>query len=76
MNVEYVLESTQKVVLEMTDAQGRTIKRMINKKQSAGSHTITINPQEYGVEPGTYFFRLITNNRMYTRQMVQVIYVV
>lgn len=72
VTVSYELESAESVALELTDQRGRMIHRFVEAKQSAGQYQIKVNPEKYGLPKGTYFFRLVTNDHMYTRQLVKV----
>lgn len=72
VTVSYELESTETVALELTDQQGRIVHRFVESKQGAGKYQIKVNPEKYGLPQGTYFFRLVTEERMYTRQLIKV----
>ena len=56
------------VQLELYNSQGVKIKSLINKKQDAGSYTVTINNDE--LSPGIYLYRLNAGDLTETRIMV------
>lgn len=55
--VQYGLNSTGNVLLEIFDVQGRLVQTVINKKQNPGTYSVQIS-MENGLSSGLYLYRL------------------
>ncbi|MBO9201618.1 MULTISPECIES: RICIN domain-containing protein [Niastella] len=51
------------------DQTGRAVKVLVNSPLNKGSHSITLNQQ--AIAAGTYFIRLVQNDKKITRQLIK-----
>jgi hypothetical protein len=68
-NIEYSLPSAGRVTLLVFNALGQTVASLVNESQRAGVHTVVFEPAA-AVPSGMYFYRLVVNDRMWTRPML------
>lgn len=66
--IVYELPYSSEVTLDIFDLTGRTIKTLVNKWQSAGTHQLTFKPVL--LRPGMYFYRLKTNGHTIIKKMI------
>lgn len=59
--IQYEISNESAVKLELTNALGRHLKTLVDKKQAPGSYTINIDAKEHSMENGIYFLRLLKN---------------
>ena len=65
--ISYQLALNSDVDLRIYDMLGREVAVLINKAQSAGSHSVTWNAS--GLNSGMYYYRLVAGGQAYTRKM-------
>lgn len=71
--IEFSLASPAQVSLEIFDARGRFVRRLVDGKRGAGRHTVSwagSNDRGAPVASGVYFYRLSAGERCETRKMV------
>jgi hypothetical protein len=69
----YSLAADVIVAIEIFDASGKLVKRLIDEKMRAGSYTVTWDGTDYNqrkVEQGIYFCRFVTDEYQTTRKML------
>ncbi|MFH0867573.1 MAG: M64 family metallopeptidase [Bacteroidota bacterium] len=64
LNISYHIDAETKVVIEIIDANGKIVKKVINKKQSAGNYELSLDAAEIGNIKGTNFIRFTFNNHI------------
>ncbi len=65
--VNYELNSTESVMVEITDITGKVIAVMNEGVRTAGSHVLTINSNNLAA--GTYYYTLSTSKGKVTKAM-------
>ncbi len=71
--IAYNLASDGPVTLEVYNIKGQKVTTLVNKQQSAGSHTIVWDGKDdsgRAVSSGVYHYRLRTNNNYVSRKML------
>lgn len=71
--IGYELAHTGRITLEVFDATGRIVARLVDAVQTAGYHTAVWNGRNERDEPaaaGVYFYRLTHGKRMISKKMV------
>lgn len=72
VNIEYYLEHSRNVTLEILDNSGRIVTTLINNnKQGTGTYNYDFNTTEEGMITGTYIVRLTTDKKVYTKRIVK-----
>ncbi len=66
--IQYSLPSAKEVSLQVYDVLGREVATLVDKKQKAGSYTVTFDAKE--LSSGVYFYRLKTQNTNKVRKMM------
>jgi hypothetical protein len=66
--IMFTLPETAHVTLVVYDVVGRAVKRLVNETRPAGTHTVRFDAPH--LPSGVYFYRLETEKRVLTRQMV------
>ncbi len=66
--IEYHLPQTSFVTLRIYDVIGREIKTLVNEKQNAGHHSLTIDASN--LSSGVYFYRIEAGNYTETKKFV------
>lgn len=70
--INYELRITNYVTLKVYDLNGKEVTTLINKKQPAGSYTISFDAAKYNLSSGIYFYSLKTNKFTDTKKMILV----
>jgi|GEM_PF-2721353 len=71
--IQYSLQSTEKVTLEVFDVLGNRITTLVSDVKNAGEHQAQWNGRDDSgqlVASGVYFYRLTTRNQVATRKMM------
>ena len=71
-NIRFALSRAQKINLNIYDAQGRLINRLVNKQIQPGEYTIKwdgTNSRNQKVASGTYFYQLSGDNKIIVKKM-------
>ncbi len=68
--IQYSIPSSQKVALKVYNMLGREVATLVNKKQSAGKHSVQFDAKD--LSSGVYFYRINTENRQKVRKMLLV----
>ncbi len=68
-NIRFSLPETQDIQINIYDLKGRQITTLIEAEKSAGEHQVQWEPGE-NIASGVYFYRLQTDDRQITRQMM------
>lgn len=66
--IEYELDKSGEVILDVFDAQGRKVSRLVEEELSEGSYSARFEPLKK--EPGIYYYRLTVNDHTETQKMV------
>ncbi|MBN8570982.1 MAG: T9SS type A sorting domain-containing protein [Ignavibacteria bacterium] len=66
--INYELQITNYVILNVYDVNGRLVKELVNKKQSVGNYSIDFDGS--GLPSGTYVYRLQAGDFSETKKMV------
>jgi hypothetical protein len=72
LNISYHIEADTKVIIEIIDASGKIIKKVINKKQGAGNYEISLDASEMGNASGTNFIRFSFNGHIIVEPVMKV----
>ncbi len=67
--IDFILPADANVVLELSDVNGRPLRRLIDGQMNAGSQSIVLNGSS--LAPGTYFYTVYANGEMITKKMVK-----
>jgi hypothetical protein len=57
------------VILEISDAQGRPLRTLIDGKMGGGNHTTTFDGS--GLASGIYYYSLYANGELITKRMMK-----
>ncbi|MEX0646154.1 MAG: M12 family metallo-peptidase [Balneolaceae bacterium] len=68
--INYDLDDTYPISLEVYDITGKKIATLVNRQQAAGSYAVSFDGQ--GLSSGVYIYRLQTPTEILTRKMVLV----
>ncbi len=71
-NVEYTLDRSQDVTIEVYDMNGKTLVENTEMNQPSGKHIFTFDPSAYGSGSGMYFVKLIIGNEQVAKTVVMV----
>ena len=66
--IEYDIAELSDVKLNIFDTQGKIIRVLVDKKQTAGTYRVTFNASQ--LPSGVYFYTLRTNNYTNTKKMI------
>ena len=71
--ISYDLNADQHVKMEITDVLGRTIATLTDKTQTAGSYTISVNPDESESmsKAGIYFLKMMAGDETSTYKLIK-----
>ena len=67
--IAFNLPENATVILEITDAAGRPLERIVDTHLSEGQHTVTWDGSAYA--PGVYFYSLYADGKLLTRKMIK-----
>jgi len=68
--IGFTLQSASDVRLNVLDINGREVALLTNGRVNAGSHSVTLNANDFGLSGGVYFIRLTANGAMQTQKVV------
>lgn len=68
--IVYSLPSNAKVVLKLYDSLGREVKTLVDQRQSAGEHSISLNAS--GLASGVYFYQLQSDGKVVAKKLMVV----
>ena len=68
--IEFSLNDTKDVKVEVYDRIGRKVSTLINDRLNAGFHSVTFDGT--GLASGVYFYRIVTDQQAITKKMVLV----
>lgn len=68
--IAYELSEQSNVRLELFDAQGKRLATLVNARQEAGAHRVTVEASRFGLASGAYFYRLSTPKFSQTKTML------
>jgi len=71
LNINYILNETSDVNIEVLDALGRKIETIVNGVQKDGEYSYKFNSQKEGSKPGIYIIKFIVNNTVYLKKIVE-----
>ena len=66
--IEYVIQKSTMVRLDILDIRGRTIKHLVNRPRNAGLHRVHFEAEN--LPSGIYFYRITTDRRVSTKKMM------
>ena len=72
LNIAYHIDNETKVEIEIMDPNGKVLKKIIHKKQSAGNYEISFDAAEIGHASGMYFIKLTFDNYLIIRPIIHV----
>ncbi|WMJ73026.1 kelch repeat-containing protein [Cytophagaceae bacterium ABcell3] len=70
-NINYMLERSANVVLEVRNSLGQTVKQFENGYQFPGQHNYTFSAEELGLPKGVYLVSLIIDNNSYISRIIE-----
>jgi hypothetical protein len=65
--IDYSLPMSISVTLKLYDSLGRELATLVNERQSAGRHSVTVNAN--GLSSGVYYYRLQADGFQQTKEM-------
>lgn len=68
--IDYSLPSNARVVLKLYDVLGREVKTVVDERQSAGNHSVSLNAS--GLASGVYFYQLQAGNKVQAKKLMVV----
>jgi hypothetical protein len=68
-NIQYSLPSAGRVTLLVFNTLGQTVATLVDGTERAGVHSVVFEAAA-GIPSGVYFYRLVVNERMWTRAML------
>lgn len=71
LNISYRIDADTKVMIEIIDARGKIIKKVINKKQSAGNYELSVDAAEIGNISGMNFIRFTFNDHIIVEPIIK-----
>jgi len=66
--ISYSLPANAPVTLKIYDVLGREVKTLVNERQAAGNHSVTLNAS--GLASGVYFYQLQTNGKALAKKLM------
>ena len=67
--IEYYIENSAHVKLDLWNAQGQKIRALVDKKQSEGRYKVQVNINN---KKGAYFYTLIINGKQTSKKMLKI----
>ena len=67
--IEYTVDKTDFVTLRVLDITGREIARLVNERQSPGTHRATFNAGRFKLSSGIYYYQLFSHGHFETKAM-------
>ncbi len=67
--IDFTLPAVAYVVLELSDAQGRPLRRLVDGQMSSGQQSIVLDGTS--LAPGIYFYTVSANGELLTKKMVK-----
>ncbi len=67
--IEFSIPESAAVILEITDATGRPLERLIDAQMTQGEHSAVWDGT--GFAPGVYFYTLYANGQLLTKKMIK-----
>ncbi len=67
--IDFTLPSEAQVILEISDAQGRPIRKLIDGQMSQGQHSFTFDGS--GLASGIYYYTIYANGELLTKRMMK-----
>ena len=68
--LSYRLGSPSRVVIELINVRGESVRSLLDRTESAGAHAISANFS--GLAAGAYFFRIRTQSELHTEPIIHV----
>jgi hypothetical protein len=62
LTIAYHLDHESAVVIEIIDANGKTLKKVLNDRQGTGNYQLSIDDSDIGMATGRYFIRFAFDN--------------
>ena len=67
--IDFTLPAEAQVILEISDAQGRPIRKLIDGQMSHGQHSFTFDGS--GLASGIYYYTIYANGELLTKRMMK-----
>ncbi len=67
--IDFILPADANVVLELSDAQGRPLRKLIDGQMNAGPQTLTLDGSS--LAPGMYFYTVYANGELISKKMIK-----
>ncbi|OFX23751.1 MAG: hypothetical protein A2033_12910 [Bacteroidetes bacterium GWA2_31_9] len=71
LNINYSINKTCDVSIELFDITGKKISSLQNIKQEKGNYSMKYNKTKDSVKPGVYFLKIIVGNEVYVKKIVK-----
>jgi|GEM_PF-2240438 len=68
--IEFQLEELSNVNLFVTDMYGNNVANLLNSSLPMGNHFVNFNVNEYQLSQGVYFYNMLINGQLISKQMV------
>lgn len=72
VNIDYYLNSSTQVNIEIFDVMGNRITTLVNDTQNQGQHTLLFQPQKYGYNRGVYYVKLRFDSKEISKKIIQI----
>jgi hypothetical protein len=67
--IEYTIDRAAFVTLRVLDITGREVARLVNERQTVGSHRVPFNADAHKLSSGIYYYQLLSGSHSETRAM-------
>lgn len=71
ININYSINKTCDVSIELFDITGKKISSLQNSKHEKGNYSMKYNNTKDSVKPGVYFLKIIVSNEVYVKKIVK-----
>ncbi|MCX6351965.1 MAG: M4 family metallopeptidase [Bacteroidetes bacterium] len=72
VNIQYSLQKSAEVKIEITDIAGKLISTLAEGNQTNGTHQLQIDASQYHLNAGVYFVKFYADGELVTKQVVRV----
>jgi hypothetical protein len=71
ININYILNKSGKVNLEIYDVLGKVVATLVNEKQTEGSYKYIFTASDANLAEGSYIVKLQVDNMVYIKKIIQ-----
>ncbi|NOQ27382.1 MAG: T9SS type A sorting domain-containing protein [Bacteroidales bacterium] len=72
VTIEYELFSRSDIIIEVYDIIGKKVSTLKKNKKEIGFHSHLFNPKDYGYTSGIYYIKLIIDNQIISKKIIQI----